>query len=287
MPPDALTQADRLARLADGLSAAFARSLAEIVRDLERTLRPLLEVFEDTDTARSVVAVRALALRREIRDLLDEAGYDRLARTATTTAVERLVPVIESSRVARALSRFFDVDIRRIEALRMLAELNVVARGDEMALALWRTVTRGIYGLRDRASLLDDLAATLDDELPTVRTLYDTTVSVFSRQVEVLGASESPDTLFAYLGPADQVMRPFCRERVGKVYTRAEIDDMDNGQLPNVLTTGGGYNCRHSWVELAPESEWAPLAESGERIPEVSDELARAPQRRVNPRKAA
>jgi hypothetical protein len=35
---------------------------------------------------------------------------------------------------------------------------------------------------------------------------------------------------------------------MGKGYTREEIDRMDNGQLPNVFRTGGGWNRRHQWI---------------------------------------
>jgi hypothetical protein len=277
--PDVVAATDRLARAADTLSAEFAASLGRVLREMERALRSVLSTWTETDRTATTLAVRALALRAELRAVLDEAGYDRLARTATSAMVEELAPIVEASRLARALGKFFDPDYDRIRALAELARYNVVAQGDEMAITLWRTLVRGLYGLQPRADLLDDLAATLDDELPTIRTLYDTTTSVFSRQVELLKADDAPTTLFAYMGPADAVMRPFCAKHIGKVYTRREIDQLDNGQLPNVLLTGGGYNCRHTWLELAPESSWAPLAESGDRVPEIVDELARAPKK--------
>lgn len=54
---------------------------------------------------------------------------------------------------------------------------------------------------------------------------------------------------YTYMGaPVDKVMRPFCRERYMKTYTRAEIDAMDNGQGLSVWESGGGWRCRHQWV---------------------------------------
>jgi len=43
-------------------------------------------------------------------------------------------------------------------------------------------------------------------------------------------------------GPDDKLTRPFCEHPLdaNKTYTRAEIEKMDNGQLPNVFLTGAG-----------------------------------------------
>ncbi len=60
---------------------------------------------------------------------------------------------------------------------------------------------------------------------------------------------------YRYVGPpaSDPVIRPFCeslmeRCKQGETFTRAQIDQMDNHQIPNVLISGGGFNCRHQFV---------------------------------------
>jgi hypothetical protein len=103
------------------------------------------------------------------------------------------------------------------------------------------------------------LADVLDHSEPQIRTLYDTSVSIFGRQVEALQAGDDPDTTFAFFGPVDEKTRDFCLEHVGKVYTRAEIDALDNGQIDNCFLTAGGFSCRHSWVEVSKFSELQDL----------------------------
>jgi len=112
----------------------------------------------------------------------------------------------------------------------------------------------------------------LDIELHEARTFYDTTVNIFARQVEALKSSD--EDVFAYMGPADIKTRPFCHARVGKVYTKPEIEAMDNGQLPNVFLTGGGYNCRHVFQSVSKISELRDLVGTGKRIPEVEAQLS-------------
>jgi hypothetical protein len=80
--------------------------------------------------------------------------------------------------------------------------------------------------------------------------------------------------VFAYLGPADTKLRPFCREHVGKVFTRDEIHALDNGQLPDCFLTGGGYNCRHMFASVSKLSQWRELVGTGKRIPEIEAQLA-------------
>jgi len=58
---------------------------------------------------------------------------------------------------------------------------------------------------------------------------------------------------FTYLGPADSKTRPFCAARVGGVYTKEEILQMDNGQTGDVFTERGGWNCRHQWIAVPDE----------------------------------
>lgn len=71
-----------------------------------------------------------------------------------------------------------------------------------------------------------------------------------------LDAVAAISSMVAVLRPDDQLTRPFCRrileeQREGQTYSRAEIEAMNNGDLPDVMLTCGGIECRHQWI-LAP-----------------------------------
>lgn len=278
-----LTEADKLARIADDVTGTYATELGRVLRDLERELRRLaLDAIDGSKTALQR-AVRAAKLRREIQRALDAAGYSHLAETTSTQALDRLVAQVQALRGAAKVAAFTTTDLSRIVALKRLAEIDLLGEGQQIAVAVWRTVVQAIYSQRRPADLLDDLATAVDLEETRARTLFDTTVSVFTRQVESLKSDNDPDEPFAYVGPVDVKIRPFCRAHVGKVYTRREIEAMDNGQLPNVFLTGGGYNCRHVWQAVSKFSALRNMTK-GERIPEVAEALARVP---VGDRRAA
>jgi hypothetical protein len=271
-----LSEAEKLARVTDAITGQYALELGRTLRDLERTLRRLaLEALAGSPSA-TVRAVRANRLRKLIQDALKASGYYTLAETATSHRLDRLVEQIERLHDAARIRAFTTADQSRMLALKKLAETDVIAQGEHIAIALWRTLKDGLFAARPVADLLDDLADALDVELYQARTLYDTTVSIFGRQLELL--KSKPDDVFAYMGPLDRKTRPFCYERVGKVFTLDEIDTMDNGQLPNTFLTAGGYNCRHRFIAISKFSELRELVGTGQRMPEVERRLLELPK---------
>lgn len=92
-----------------------------------------------------------------------------------------------------------------------------------------------------------------------------TQLATFSRTITANKAQELGFELMIYLGPDDKITRDFCKDLLDKdppIYTIEEINKMDNGQGLSVLTSGGGYNCRHQWrpisEERAREMGWQP-----------------------------
>ena len=188
-----------------------------------------------------------------MRLVLKDSGFDALADQATSGAFEDIAGTLLRSHpeVARLVGR------PQLEALKELHRLDILDEGDAVSKRLWDSVARGLYVRKPVDDILADLSEVIDRSDSQIATLYDTSVSIFTRQVELLDAGDDPETRFLYAGPDDDVTREFCKERVGNVYTRAEIEAMDNGQIDNVLLTGGGYNCRHVWMAVSRFAEQA------------------------------
>jgi hypothetical protein len=276
MPNPILSATERQAAVADDLGRSYAVELARVKRDLERELRRLL--LEATKGKRTPIALasRALGLRRELRQMLEAAGYDQLAAAGTGRGLDRMALAVERTRLAAQVAKFTSRDAARIQALKELARLDLLAQGDEVATAVWRSVVQGVYSQRKPSEILDDLATVLDKTLAEASTLYDTSVSVFGRQIELLKATGEDDERFVFAGPVDNKTRPFCLRHVGRVYTLAEIEQLDNGQTGSTFLTAGGYNCRHHWVALSKFSELRDLHGTDERMPEVQDAVSAA-----------
>lgn len=280
-----VARAERIARAGERLSAQFAAELSDIWLKTERALSLLIREQPSASTA--AAAIRAVALKARIRGILEQSGYDLLippmVQSMATAYVGLAAVGVGAGAVAGA-----STDI--LAALQRLAAVNLLAQGDEAATNIWRGLVQQVLSKRAWPDILAGLQSTLDRTQAHVRTLFDTQTSIFGRQVEAIATQHlGPTQPFLFVGPIDAVTREFCLDRVGKVYSRAVIDDMDNGQLPECFLTGGGYNCRHSW--LAVESnQLRALSDTGERVPTIQanlDRLAQWKQQQQHAKQAA
>lgn len=87
--------------------------------------------------------------------------------------------------------------------------------------------------------------------------LASTGLTTYYRTIADLGfkeIEEEYDAKYVYDGPDDAFTRPFCHRimQSNRPRTRREIEQMDNGQMPDVMRTCGGYRCRHQWVLWVP-----------------------------------
>jgi len=281
-----------LARDADALNRRFVEALVDVLRRVERRLPSLLADAEAGQATAALTAARLGRTRTSLRQLLVEAGYDDLATVAASAAVSRTLRRLGLTSTAYRRALAFETAGRPsflaalLKALRETARLDILGHGDVVATALWRATVRGTLGAEPPAALLSQLAAVLDGEQARAATLYDTNVSIVQRlSVQAVpsvpgdAATDSGAPLYVFVGPVDDVIRPFCLRHVGRVYARAEIDALDNGQLPNTFVTGGGYNCRHLWAPISRFDPAAALQGTDGRVEEVAAELARRPAR--------
>lgn len=289
-----------LARDVDRLGDRFAAELADILRDVERRLPGLIARAGLGSSSAAMDVARLGALRANLRRLLREAGYDALAEASVQAGLDQaLARLAARSETYRRAVAFATSGRRRALAatLRSVVEVgqfDLIAHGDALADALWRVLLRGSLGATPPDVLIGQLADVLDGQRARAATIYDTSLSIVQR-VSVQTVSHAVDLplqtgeapLYAYIGPVDAIVRPFCREHLGKVYTQEEIEAMDNGQLPNPFVTGGGYNCRHLWAPLSALDPATDLHGTGERVEEVAAAMARVPARPGRRRRAA
>jgi len=246
---DLKRQAAAETALIDSITEEFAAELARVLAGVNRQIRRLLGRLDNTDgrlVSDRAALGRALALRTEIRQVLDDAGFGVLAAEAFDLD-DLAARTLRGNSIAARAARLTPVNPNVVTALQTLKEADLLQLGEQHTDAVWRAALDGVIGTRPLDDLVDELADIADVTERQARTLHDTAVSTYSRQVKQLGLPGEPGDRFLYMGPFDSKTRSFCRSQVGQVRTREEISGLQNGQLPNVLLTGGGYNCRHTW----------------------------------------
>ena len=94
---------------------------------------------------------------------------------------------------------------------------------------------------------LSNLALSLERGAGTLQTEVRTKISQFGRSVNMIAADTVGMDHYLYTGPRDGITRAFCRPLINKVVDKTQLGKLNNGQGLSVRTSGGGYNCRHSW----------------------------------------
>jgi hypothetical protein len=277
---------DAIAVRSEQLGANFARLLANVLKAADRALRPVLQDAIAGDRTATIRAARGVILRSDIRQALRDAGFDDLARTASEAAVEAMAVEVMKTRTAQGVAKMVKPSQQRIAALAALGEANLLGTAEDITTALVQAVSVWAFTVTDPNRILEVLADVTDTEFSKVQTLFDTQTSIYGRQIEAVATENlGPNQAFLYTGPVDGRTRDWCLDRVGKVYTRAEIERMDNGQLPNPFLTGGGYNCRHSFLAVASD-ELTALANTGQRAARYAGRIEQARALRAQARRA-
>lgn len=85
----------------------------------------------------------------------------------------------------------------------------------------------------------------------------------FHQNVTLKKAKDASLITFLYYGDVMTTSRQFCIDRVGKVYSKKQIESWDGiswaGKSGPPLTYRGGYNCRHHWHPI--KKDWVPGGE--------------------------
>lgn len=236
------------------LAVAQARTLAKLRDRLSVTDGKIDRSVKNTRTLRRFDAL--------FMEEMNRAGFEHLLTEFVTqfpaqlrffqdtlevlsAAMKTPLPKLEFS--ARDLQVFADQGLSAKDSLEAVMG-SIAARAKNKVLL-------SVGGL-PFADLAESLAGYLQRALPEAVGLAETATATYYRIIADRGyqlvEKDLPEmeVRYKYAGPYDKLTRPFCRHllELDKAYTRAQIDKMSNGQIPNVFISAGGWRCRHQWL---------------------------------------
>lgn len=246
MPPEEITDAE------------VERFKAELLRDLERMARYLREQLLRKSRGGAIDALETERVRRTLESLL--ADYERMfgrARAALREISGKVLAAVGDELAGLGITRELTTASRTTLLLQMgrgLDELQTL-QGDASA-ALREVVTSALRTGMDPTEAFDRLVAQTGQAVGRVVALVDTTTMAVDRVAVLEQAVGAGAELFLFDGPVDSLTRPWCKPRVGYLFTRAEMDETDNDTGPQPPSAyGGGFNCLHRWVPVA-QTDW-------------------------------
>lgn len=256
----------RHGKFQDGLVATFEAHLREItLRAQARVIARLQKALSITDGVIDSSAGNMLLMRNAGKMLMqemDREGFQRLLSAfvgefrGTLPFLQETLEVL-GNEVGEKWGTSLGFTARDFSVLGGVQATTVGAIEGALQAVAGQAVTRGLFGVAGLrfGSLVDMLVERLGKGIAEASTIAETGMSVFyataSDRAYRLITEDLPEQVlrFRYTGPVDLIERKFCRHLtdVNKAYTREQIGAMDNGQIPNVFISRGGWRCRHQW----------------------------------------
>lgn len=244
--PDAvmLKQIEAVESVADD----YISELARVYNQLAARLTELLKTADIAETADVALAMS------DIQKVLTDSG---VYVTGDDMFTEGYQKVMDSSiEVYRKIYgenlQYTDQALQNLEALRTVQS----AAYNELWTGFSNTLTRELTSLSFGTTTYSAAAQVLQEELGIIQsqadTIIRTTMSEVHRTSTMLLGEDLEIKKYKYYGPDDKITRPFCREHMDQIKTMDEWKALDNGQIGNAATNGGGYNCRHRLVPVSP-----------------------------------
>jgi hypothetical protein len=235
---------------------ALRSGVSERIDDIVAELIDLLEQYLDDADALSIGQLASLNQLDDLIEIVHAAGLDLLEEDVLQK-VRSVSGVISKQLDASGLGvgavTLDEAALQAYVSFKVRDVTDTFARGAAKSIqSAW--VDSTFTGKPLREALADATAAAvgdLQDMTPSqVETHVGTAVSSIDRAITAQLTTDDDAIVYLYVGPLDEVVRKSCQWIVSKWATKEQIARLDNGQTPNVLITGGGWNCRHSWAPI-------------------------------------
>jgi hypothetical protein len=245
---------------------AFVEHLQDVIQHaqsatLDRLMKKL--TIEKGAIAQTPGNMRTLRhLNKVFIEEMDRAGYGRLVDAFVNEFPQQLPFLHESLDAISAQMKtplpkvdFTAKDLNVFTAVRANSVAAIQGAIESGANTAMTQALFSVGGLKF-SELVTTLQAKFETTLARAETLADTAQSTFyrialDRAFQIIEA-DAPEInqVYRYSGPEDSKNRPFCHKLLvaDKGYSREEINQMDNGQIPNPFISAGGWNCRHQWI---------------------------------------
>lgn len=223
-------------------------------RAFEQALRKSRgEIVEALENALSIVDPSNLAnmTNDQLTDLILQAGLGGAIdvfieqQDKITSSIKRTFETVDSSFQ-------FNSILPQIDNLQIQSSNAVF---DEIVIPIYQKSIR--ESLRDMTleipvqTAISELQTKMKKKEGAALTEVKTEISKYGRRINAVAATAAGLKNFLYTGPRDGVTRNFCRALVNLVVNDQQMKQLNNNQGLNVITSGGGYNCRHSWSPVS------------------------------------
>ncbi len=239
----------------DNQVSAFEDAIREMG---ERWADLVANLVIDLDRAPDYLALRQIHyLSGQLQGQLNGLGYTALAQKFISGYSDSEV---YSRQVLEAIGKIDLIESPLPpDALRQLRDFDYSAFqeiGANAVRALAKELTYNTLLGTKRSVMIKQMENVLDSQFKAKAASYaDTALRKYDRAVTMSVWEEGGLDKFEYFGPKDKRNSPFCAARVGKIFSKAEVDAMKNPAGLPVKLYGGHFGCRHTFVPVIDRAD--------------------------------
>lgn len=159
----------------------------------------------------------------------------------------------KSAKFLKQLQTSVWIDMRtmtseQITAMNKLLTPAVIKNFSRMTNKLENEIVQVLKKDLPRIEMEKEIKHTITDKKYNARTLIATGSNAINQAKRNYDAEKSGLEYFKFVG--DSPERKFCKKHYNKIYSKTEIEALDNEQGLPVFYFGGGYNCKHQWIPV-------------------------------------
>ena len=183
---------------------------------------------------------------------MDQLDLDQIVRIKSERILSNYTAA--HTQILSDMTLFADVTEDTLQALTSFSTSSFTDSLGSMGGVFKRELIKGALGGVSEQGIFQAIQQQAGLSNRQMRTLVTTGLTDYSRSVgKIMMDNSPPTTRFRYIGAIDDRTRDLCLElwAAGEM-TQAEIEKNHGA---DVLIRGGGFNCRHEWVEIAVEDK--------------------------------
>lgn len=272
----------------EALSKLQSDHIKAVQKSMELLNKKLIDASKmlETDSNGLLVNDKVAFLQAQKLHTKIESLY---ATEFTDTMKEQISKLGEVKQVIRtnfsdlgSSTKFTDIDNKMMDALQDSYYADFVSLSDTNKNKVVQAMYNQVIAGSPYSELIDTITNAVSGlqsqtgrSLSQYATLYARDMVMnFHNSVTLKKAEDGEFDTFLYMGTVMKRSRAFCIERVGKAYTKQQIDSWTfgwAGKSGPAMTHRGGYNCRHHWQPV--KSSWLTEEQKAELEEEIREPL--------------
>lgn len=231
----------------------FEVRIDKTLNQVNNQITTMLNVYMKSGNLKKVDFEFALANKVQIENLLRSSGYYKNVETLLSSQLGLIDDIVKEYKLFDYNLKF--TNINRVAIKELIKNEAVVF--EQIGANATTAIYNGIYDSLLTPVPLDKAVSVIRNSIDNVKlksyagTYANTEYMKFNRSVSAITSNQTGWNNYQFVGPIDaKLSHDFCLKHVGDVMTKEEIDESSKQYGFDLFINGGGYNCRHKWVNV-------------------------------------